>query len=157
VYRDKTHFSHEGTILIIKMWQTIGVLKPDSSSHASIQQLRRGRRLVYRDTTHISHVGTNVNERWPTIGVLRHDSFSHASSNCDVADDWCIETRLIQSHIHLQKDHQKNRATKVGLQYIVRRRCRWKSDILSRATWCISRCGVNSSGVWEATMMIILI
>ena len=46
---------------------------------------------MYRDTTQISHEGTNLNERWPTIGVSTHDSSSHASSNCDVADDRCIE------------------------------------------------------------------
>ena len=46
---------------------------------------------MYRHTTQISHEGTNLNERWPTIGVSTHDSSSHASSNCDVADDRCIE------------------------------------------------------------------
>jgi hypothetical protein len=48
---------------------------------------------VYGDTTQSVTKKENLNERWSTIGELTHDSSSHASSNCDVADDGCIENK----------------------------------------------------------------
>ena len=115
---------------------------------------------------------------WSTIGVSRHDSHQSRRDKCKwkVADDRCIETRLIQSRIqqlrrgrrlvyrdtthpvtHPFTKRPPEKSSNEGRASVVHRRCRWKSHILSRAIWCISRCGVKSSGVWEATMMIILI